>query len=113
MRSVLLVTMPLVTQRVNQLDQTNRRASAGDLRTQWRLRTSLRPGACSCADASQPGASKSGESICPRSWYFSQDRSDRRPSALRPWSSDEATDNYGVKSGARAFARTRKANAVT
>ena len=75
--------------------------------------TSLRPGACSCADASQPGASKSGESICPRSWYFSQDRSDRRPSALRLWSSDEATDDYGVKSGARAFARTKKANAVT
>ena len=60
-------------------------------------------GACSCADASQPGASKSGESICPRSWYFSQDRSDRRPSALRLWSSDGATDDYGVKSGARAF----------
>ncbi len=80
---------------------------------EWRLRTSLRPGACLCADASQPGASKLGESICPRSWYFSQDRSDRRPSALRLWRSDEATDDYGVKSGARAFARTKKANAVT
>jgi len=45
---------------VYQVDQATRRASAGDLRTQRRLRAAVHPGALSCPDQSQFGASQSG-----------------------------------------------------
>ena len=61
------------TWRVSQLGQTSPGVSSGDLRTQWRLRTSVRPSASSQANQNQSGTSKPSATICPRGRYFSQD----------------------------------------
>ena len=73
---------------------------------------SLSASACAWADQGQPGASKPGTTICQGQWYFSQDRWDRRPGAVRIWSSDETNNAERIQFGATEVARVGESAAA-